>query len=1581
MIVHNYKHSKHIKFAIKSLIVLFMFFSTMFFSNPIIYAEDGVTYGDVKEDNPPLDRKKWKNLPNTPVTVGVLNATDKKICYSNCSFKSAKDTCGNTDGYCGIGTCFINDGVPYSAWRDDMDESSLYCKGHHIPRPLDFNLLIESDWSDPKPSAEDLKEKARNAKWDTIGDWESKGGPEKGKEISRVKTKEEEVRRTVIGYEKQGSKVVKKIEVEKKITYDVTYEATQMYARTCEKNKTYTQERTSGKVLYHESHCTACTAFMQWARSGWHQERKVTYHATRVDTKTEPTTPMHEEVSEDLCIYEYEEFELPPAPELEPTFSGSINAYANPQGDASTTVTNHGNPFTFTMNYIVHQKKTESIIGCETTVTNTHKTITWPLESHYDEGSQCWILSNTEATGINDTRGDSGEWGSVTYETWSEAYITVNVASPNGTFSMIGYTVDGAWYEGPAESSTHSGSFSDNKTRSDVGFSKDLYAHWCSEPGQLYAMPNSADGTVDSCYAGSYNGSKDVTMVQDATGPTEYASNATKIAFDNKDKDYTFGTPDTQNLTVHYSSDGGTVDYDSSETDVKFEKWIATEEYEDDYMRFSGSSLTGILGCGRGESLFHGEFEDGESPTYKFNDNRGNWCDDNKGAMRNSLAKAQYEGSWRIQLPNAYKTGYLFKGWYNGDTYIGDAGTVIDTADWVRSYNTTGSIPDISSDLKANKYDQLCDMTLTPQWEPIQYKVLYVMNIPSDTDAVTTYGSSIQSHSLVNAGNVFAITGVENHHSLVSDGSDAGGRTGNYGTSADTESDYAYIGKSTYTYDGGNWDLDPLEITTNDYLFTGWTYTDIIWNGWGGLQTGVSFGTRYGNGVADCYNTGNDYTLTTLTMDANIVQNVENNLPDTAGDAPYTSAYKVQKKSARDLLSENLGETLNAPQSDCTNGSMGGQASGLNNQTSSQPYVYIVMTANWTPDVTVRDLKLRYNSNNNANQSYTTDISNIMTDYVNLLTINDSSLSGFSNSSSLPAALTSANTSAGDTSDDGSYDYNETSDTFVVEKNNPKIYSFTDTRGDSNGRKGFYSFQGWSTWKFATWRDAIDLNKKDTDTSELQDNGSRGIGHDGSTINSSFKANSLTLRKYNDVQRTKRIGDLLYRGEVTYLPHCSYNGSWTDMTTGNMVSPSTNGNYQYATSQNLWNSYRWRWTQGTSGHYHIPLEYITKRDGVIDLYAIWDSYPTSLISNIYCYKKDIETLTPAYLFSKVIAYDYEDFFNQSNNAIGGTAAGNVDWNTVASASPYMNNAKASTCPTGDYTYTYNLASNSAYMGGKFTATLVGYNYNSFVNAYYMDDVASVSMTYKFVDSAGNTTYKTAWIYIIDEEDTDRPDDPNGGRNPGGNNNDASGYTDNVRYSLTRFISKDAYLGNIKDVNGNKPSPYFDSNGNYILNSANEQYGSLLKRSKWYMNSSYKNELLDAFDRLETIGNSSLELKLDNLSSLPKLRLFKAEWSGDYHPQYEPDPESTIIDNSGQWVYNWHKILSKTKGVYQLDFDDILKTKQYAGSLDSNGDKTARVGVGNYTSDNTLSKYVSDILSKAGILRYPDGSTVDGRIRD
>ena len=1195
-----------------------------------------------------------------------------------------------------------------------------------------------------------------------------------------------------------------------------------------------------------------------------------------------------------------------------------------------------------------------------------------------------------------------------------------NLPNTDKTYRMIGYSSSGFWYKGTGTSEiVKISGLDDNQYEiKEVGANEDtdpknprvdtFYAHWSSEPGKLYVNPNSkfdnttnSSGPTDSCYAGWYNDDKKPTIYdknihrKGVTYKPHYDSNTERWAFDNGNVTL-YSTPDIQNLTVHFSQVGVNANGEQSDKDVKndfytrktdlsFDRWVESSTY-DYYMKYyPASTLSQVLQCGVNDGSceqFHGTLN-GNTYTYT---NASNWTDDSKGKYRNSIVQANYKGSWNIVLPNSYKTGYVFTGWYIGNTFIGMAGDTIDTSSIVRAYNTEGaattangsdwditSTANNSADVEENIHQQLSALTLHPHFEPINYKILYIMNIPNDSDSATTLDSNtnLQSHTDLN--NPQKLTGI---HSLVQDTSDGRG-SHTFGSTNPKDKDYSYIGSKTYTYDGSDWDLENMPITVNDYFFTGWTYEDIAWTGYGGIEvndeSNVTLGaTREGEEITDCYYDTKEYVLKTLSMQENVVQTVKNNAPDTTSySGQYVNTFCVGNEDE----TYNYRLPLRNPQTDGTNSQANSQASGLNN---SNPTVYIVMRANWTSDLNTQttpngkhsfNTDLKYNSNNNDDNTYTIpDAYTKLIEYIDLypITNNNLSASGFGSKKNTDV-VSSSDTAKGDTSDDGSYDKNASTDTFVVRKNSDKYYS-----GISNGRKGFFSFQGWSTWRYGTWRDAIDSNKEDVDNNELQ----KSCGHDANSINATYQAHSLTLRRYNDVSRHKRVGDLYYRMSGVLFPSISFNNGYVNNNAkGNMVNSSagTGDMYSPSLSKQIWNAYRWRWTKGNTGNYSSSLLNVLKKG--ITVYAVWDSYPTSTIQNTYCYISDIQKLTPGYLFSKVIATDYEDFWNQKDNSIGGTADGSVDWNTVATTTnPHMNENVAPNCPTGNYTYTYKIKGDSdAYLPGTFKATLCNYDYNEIKNATFVDDIASVSMTFRFVDSAGNTTYKTAWIYIIDKDvrkdkdgnDTDTNYDPH----PEKNNDDSKPQdtdADNVRYSMTRFISEKYY---------NK-AQFDKTTGDYVMNSAKESEGSLLLRSKWYINPAYRQEIQSAFKNLDTIGNSKLSLKLkffDN-SQMSDHFIFKlitphAIWSGDYHPQYN--------DKTEKWDYDYDAIGNHTKGIYVLDAKAIQKTKDF---IEEHGYDT-----GNYTLDKSDTKAMSgDGHTYSTIQHYIDeifGDTGKKRITD
>lgn len=1162
--------------------------------------------------------------------------------------------------------------------------------------------------------------------------------------------------------------------------------------------------------------------------------------------------------------------------------------------------------------------------------------------------------------------------------------------------------------------------------------------------GKVFLKWNTkADGTGTSYNEGAtYSRNENVTLY--AIWVDSSYTNVNGVEYHAFDTDVDLPNVKVTNVTLTYDTPNNVeVDFASNTTDVAFAGWTMYDSYDDAAYAYSdyntNHSITGnyyaeksqtdslvnlksFIGCGQCNSLlFHGSLRNiaGDTLRRHFDYDHdgsnsptdcglskvysGKWANntaENKGENRNSLAVAEFNGSWSLVLPNAYRTGYVFTGWYvevNSGTYgseqipiidefrgtsnkyykyMGMAGDTYDLSNLVREHNTnTTSATDSPTGLKnitVGVNNNLSGIKLFPRFEPIHYKILYVMNIPASDDPSTAH-NGLQSHTLLENpasltdmhsvkydttvksydmgyGNVYYDDAVPaqsgNGYKLDSNGKQTiivQDSTASVGTTNPNHKNYSYIGEKTYIYDGSDWILEDIPITVNDYYFTGWTYDDIVWTGYGGMKAnGVVLGqTRIGNGILDTHDKNNDYSLITLSMQSNVVQNIKNNLPDTRNTHMGTTKESGKYTSYYTVPTTRTFAGLPNPQSDGTNASA--KPEQLSELNIDNPTVYIVLKANWT-DETVFEDDVLYDSNNDAEKIYTQyDAFDKFTDYIGILNNQkDQEVLGDAAFGKAYGSyiVDSKDTAVGDTSNDGSYDYNATSDRFVVKANSDKYYS-----GVSNGRNGFFSFQGWSAWKYATWRDAIDSNKKDTDTSELQFVGAasgKPLGHDGYSIDSSFTSGALTMRRYNDVTRQKRVGDLFYRMAAVLYPKSEYNSAFADTNrNGQMLNANGTGeNYKPTLSETYWDTYQWRWAQGTTGHYAIPVKGVL--DEGIHLYAIWDAYPTSHIENTYVYLSDIATLTPDYLFSKVTVYDFEDFWNQKNYAIGETYGNDgVDWGEVA----YKDSGKNyDSHNAGSYTYTYNIKGDEAYMKGKFTATLVDYDYSRFQNATFVDDIASVSMTFKFVDSAGNTTYKTAWIYIIDEDDTEREQEADA--------NDP----DNTRYSLTRFISKEFY-----------EKAEFDVNGNYIIGSADESAGSLLVRSKWYLNNSYKDQLLSAFDRLENVGDSNMRIDANILD----LWGGKARYVNEDGSEHQYHPQLLFDETTGglKWYYPWDNLKTQTEGVYVLDYDDILKTKQFI--LEKNLD------TGNYSGD-TLSEYINEIFDNTAA-KDSNGNTL--RIND
>lgn len=937
-----------------------------------------------------------------------------------------------------------------------------------------------------------------------------------------------------------------------------------------------------------------------------------------------------------------------------------------------------------------------------------------------------------------------------------------------------------------------------------------------------------------------------------------------------------------------------------------------------------------------------------------------------------------------LVLPDAWRDGYIFKGWYKNGTYYGKAGDV-------KKANAKGG-----------------SFTLTAKWEPIKFKVLYVTNIPLDSDP-STATNGIESHSVSSKTGFDKINmnKIKSFRAALDDDDIGGTSTISAYSDADTrysanwnDKYYSYVGTKTYTYDGTDWELENPDVTVNDMYFTGWTYYDILWDGThssynpkndtkgtnsngndGMFISNVDIGTaselmvlndgdvitltsrsddgNIGTSIGDCYYATEDLRYRTLKMQKNPFANHMNNQP------------------CRESPSKNKGETnADSPNGDRTNC-----------VTDDYFNMYLVLKANWSSKV--GNVSVNYNSNNEANVTVTDEWYDMdLTNYKNIYSITDSKFSstGFgklyneyptsgtnpdeTNVRSLDAsAIPLANTTSFLSGkyalgDDGSYDGSTTCDQFIVNTSSHAKYYF----GKSNGRSGFFSFQGWSPWKYANWRDSIDVTKKDAGAAFTLPNEYQPNGHDNNDTkaNTTSKNNGIpVVTRYNDATRSKRVGDLFYRYGVTTLSHdTAYNGGHDNQNSGG----SYVSNHTYAMSSKLYNAYHWRWTQGYHGHYSEFINLINQP--MLTLYEIWDSYPTTDIQNVYVYTQDgdnndddLAMLTPQYLFSKAVVYDYEDFESLgSSRSLGDSSH---TWsNNCQPTSGNMN----STEYAGSYSYIYNLSpdtSSLGYVDGRFTATLVNYDYQAFkdaktaainnVNAQLehlkqgggtANDVQSVALTWKFEDSAGNITYHTSWVYIIDRSSVSVLDKPVS----------ENGDTDDTRYAVTRFIDEKSYIGDGSDS-------FITSNG--ISVNDDESTGGVQYRSKWKLNPAYASELTNSLNSLKVIGGSKLTLddfvRDDDNNGIMDTWGFKVIWSGDYHPQNNGD---------GTWTYPWEAIKSQCDGVYQLDYNAIVKTKQF---VKKEGEWADKGGVANYdvTDHKTLQTYIDEILHK----KQSDGKNI------
>ena len=816
----------------------------------------------------------------------------------------------------------------------------------------------------------------------------------------------------------------------------------------------------------------------------------------------------------------------------------------------------------------------------------------------------------------------------------------------------------------------------------------------------------------------------------------------------------------------------------------------------------------------------------------------------------------------------------------------------------------------ILSNIKNLTATEKGSVTLYAQWKPITFKVVYHMNLPKNAD-VNVSSNGLSWHTT--AGSSYNLPTSSTFYS----GKSWLGKTiSSTYSSSSTVSNYCYLGTKTYTYDSTDWALESLQITVNDAYFIGWTYYDIVYEG--AFPSGSTNGTANGlhwNGV-----TNGDASVLTIAADGSLSST---NKTGTIIGGSMDSTYDVTKDYALKSLSMAKNPFYNVNQVNVDNG-VGD--------------IYLVLKANWASGVAA---DINYHSNNGSTESvYTQDLGNAtLSKYINILGISDSALSNdlfgkpynkfttagtASNMRLLDAwklpnvTDTSFASGGGALGDDGSYDSTATGDQFVVNTDSNSQYHF----GTSLGRKGFFSFQGWSTWKYASWRDNISSNRQDNGTAWNESNSYQPSGKDGvsTKTNVTTGTNGLAITKFNGGARSKRIGDLFYRYGVTTLSRTkSINGTANNANTE--ASDYTNGHTNTMSTQ-LYDAFKWRVTQGATGTYSQFVSLI--KNPTIHLYAIWDSYVTTDISNVYVYTEDdsdddIAVLTPKYLFSKVVAYDYEDLeaFG-SSRYIGDSRA----WSSVCNA-----NVDMSSKTSGDKTYTYTISGSSgSYYGGTFKATLLNYDYNLFKEAKTSainasknskeNEVQSVALTWKFEDSAGNITYRTSWVYILDRTSSGAEDE--------------EGVKDDTRHAITRFVDTNSYFGDGTHT-------FITGNG-VSLNNDNST-GAVNDRSKWRINPAYTTELQNALSSLNSLGDSALTIDVSDVLGL------KVGYSGDYHPENE----------NGTWVYNWNNIKSKTEGIYQFDYNDILNSKKHDGR-------------GNYESTNysALQQYIDDILKDTAV---------------
>lgn len=403
-----------------------------------------------------------------------------------------------------------------------------------------------------------------------------------------------------------------------------------------------------------------------------------------------------------------------------------------------------------------------------------------------------------------------------------------------------------------------------------------------------------------------------------------------------------------------------------------------------------------------------------------------------------------------------------------------------------------------------------------------------------------------------------------------------------------------------------------------------------------------------------------------------------------------------------------------------------------------------------------------------------------------------------------------------DTRDDDSYEYTVTNSTYYLHADDYYI------NADSHVK----TFQGWSTYRNGRWQDM--LTHKGGETVSVL-----GLYEDFAA--SSFSPHTMW---YDAVDISTLNGLKEYAKEtVTEIVNTLYAVKYT-------------GELPYGSDNRT-----------------------------VKLYAVWDAFPTIDATNVYVYEKDIQSITPAYLVGLISFEDLEDgafvgedFKNQIITQMGD------DWKTTPRDYKATYEVDKITTTTTPQTVYHSSGESVEYGGGENvlvaekgtgSVEIVGYNFET-IKEQIENEVTAVSVVYKVTDTAGNETYRTVYLYVLDSS------------------------TDSTKYETIRFLTKSIQVGDGDELSW---AETLDDN------------------SVWRNDNTYTESLNQAFTKLEQLQGT----------------VHRA--SSDIENPIEGDLSGVISqmnDDDSPWVYDYDTIMDNTKYFYIITDINALDSIDSSG---------------------------------------------------